>query len=81
MRVICCFTVCFLFCASNLFSQSRPDTLSYKPFIWKSEPPIDCPFAFIEFRWSDHLKYTDYNAEKFLFTKPNRILDFKIVQL
>ena len=44
MRVICCFTVCFLFCESNLFSQSRPDTLSYKPFIWKSKPPIDCPF-------------------------------------
>ena len=24
--------------------QLKPDTLSYKPFIWKSESPADCPF-------------------------------------
>ena len=22
----------------------KPDTLSYKPFVWVSEPPADCPF-------------------------------------
>ena len=22
----------------------KPDTLSYKPFIWKSDTPQDCPF-------------------------------------
>lgn len=25
-------------------SQVKPDTLTYKPFIWKSEPPAGCPF-------------------------------------
>ena len=26
------------------FSQVLPDTLTFKPFVWKSEPPPDCPF-------------------------------------
>ena len=36
----------FLLVSSHLpaFPQLRPDTLRYEPFIWKSEPPADCPF-------------------------------------
>jgi len=26
-------------------AQLKPDTLTYPPFVWKSEPPADCPFA------------------------------------
>jgi hypothetical protein len=25
-------------------SQVKPDTLRFKPFVWKSETPADCPF-------------------------------------
>jgi len=25
-------------------TQTGPDTLSFRPFVWKSEPPPDCPF-------------------------------------
>lgn len=30
---------------SILLAQPKPDTLSYSPFVWKSEPPSDCPFV------------------------------------
>jgi hypothetical protein len=29
---------------SFILSQVKPDTLSYKPYIWKSEIPANCPF-------------------------------------
>ncbi len=31
-----------------LFAQTKPDTLSFKPFVWTSEPPSDCPFKLSE---------------------------------
>ena len=35
----------FLFGNSALvISQVRPDSLSFKPFLWKSETPAGCPF-------------------------------------
>jgi hypothetical protein len=42
-------TCILLYCLSGLvstpaFSQVKPDTLRYDPFVWKSEPPADCPF-------------------------------------
>lgn len=33
-----------LFTEGNLIAQGNPDTLSYKSFIWKSDPPSGCPF-------------------------------------
>jgi hypothetical protein len=41
------FSVFVISICLNVQSQSvllKPDTLSYKPFIWKSEIPLDCPF-------------------------------------
>ena len=29
----------------TIFSQTKPDTLRFQPFEWKSEPPSDCPFT------------------------------------
>lgn len=40
-------TICiliFIGISGIVNSQVRPDTLTYKPFIWKSEPPSGCPF-------------------------------------
>ena len=31
-----------LFFSAN--AQLKPDTLTYQPFVWKSDPPADCPF-------------------------------------
>jgi hypothetical protein len=38
--------VCLLFFGSLAVvnSQVKPDTLSFKPFVWKSETPTNCPF-------------------------------------
>jgi len=49
MKFLNCFSFSGLlvFICLNVQSQSvslKPDTLSYKPFIWKSEIPSDCPF-------------------------------------
>ena len=41
-KLMSCF---FLFSNGLLFSQTIPDTLTYKPFEWHSEPPPDCPFT------------------------------------
>ena len=36
---------CLFFFASCLaFPQTKPDTVHFKPFIWMSEPPQNCPF-------------------------------------
>ncbi|MBE0653240.1 MAG: DUF4185 domain-containing protein [Bacteroidales bacterium] len=33
------------FCLNQtMFAQLNPDTLTYPGFVWKSEPPADCPF-------------------------------------
>ena len=37
-------TCLFLSLNGTLFSQTKPDTLRYKPFEWRSEAPSDCPF-------------------------------------
>jgi hypothetical protein len=40
-------TFLLLFLTSKGKAQSeliKPDTLTYKPFTWISEPPTDCPF-------------------------------------
>jgi len=34
-----------VFAGYSAFSQTKPDTLYFKPFIWMSEPPADCPFV------------------------------------
>lgn len=34
-----------IFLTQTLIAQLKPDTLKFKPFIWQSEPPLDCPFA------------------------------------
>ena len=38
--------ICLLFFGNPALvnSQVKPDTLSFKPFVWKSETPSDCPF-------------------------------------
>ena len=36
--------VCMHVNAKSQIQNIKPDTLSYKPFIWKSEAPKDCPF-------------------------------------
>ncbi|MBA7549009.1 hypothetical protein ES705_41477 [subsurface metagenome] len=43
IKLIFCSNV-FLIIGLSLFSQAKPDTLSFKPFVWKSETPSDCPF-------------------------------------
>jgi hypothetical protein len=40
-------------------SQVKPDTLQYKPFVWKSETPSDCPFP----------QSKEFNGVKFLGVK------------
>jgi hypothetical protein len=39
--------ICLLFFGNPalVISQEKPDTLSFKPFIWKSEIPAGCPFT------------------------------------
>jgi hypothetical protein len=47
MKKIECLFVLVLFLSIKGNAQIdyiKPDTLSYKPFIWISEPPADCPF-------------------------------------
>src|ERR1035437_6250224 len=39
--IILLMTICI---GSYTNGQLKPDTLTYKPFIWKSEAPADCPF-------------------------------------
>jgi hypothetical protein len=43
IKLILCSNV-YLLLGLSLFSQVKPDTLSFKPFVWKSETPSDCPF-------------------------------------
>jgi hypothetical protein len=43
LKLILCSNVFLLF-ALSLFSQVKPDTLNFKPFVWKTETPSDCPF-------------------------------------
>jgi len=52
--------VCLLLIIEEtLFAQVKPDTLSFMPFVWKSEPPADCPFE----------QSNDFNGIKFLGVK------------
>jgi len=38
-------TIFFLIvCTTSAITQMEPDSLTYKSFVWKSEPPADCPF-------------------------------------
>ena len=43
IKLFLCSNVFLLF-GLSLFSQVKPDTLSFKPFVWISETPSDCPF-------------------------------------
>src|SRR3989339_1238062 len=38
------FSCPLLVCSPILCAQLKPDTLHFKPFIWKSEIPFGCPF-------------------------------------
>lgn len=40
-----CFFCILVIAGCSAFSQTKPDTLHFKPFIWMSEPPADCPFV------------------------------------
>ncbi len=43
--VPCCFLLFLLVLNHHTaFTQVKPDTLRFEPFVWKSEPPADCPF-------------------------------------
>ncbi len=45
-NVVPCCILLFLLVSCHLpaSTQVTPDTLRYKSFVWKSEPPADCPF-------------------------------------
>ena len=43
-RLIAFATLLYVFNPYNANAQLKPDTLTYKPFIWTSEIPKDCPF-------------------------------------
>jgi hypothetical protein len=38
----CC--ILLLYNYTSAIAQAKPDTLSFKPFVWQSETPSDCPF-------------------------------------
>jgi hypothetical protein len=45
-KIVPCRLLLFLAVFYHLpaFTQVKPDTLRYGPFVWQSEPPVDCPF-------------------------------------
>ena len=43
-KIISLFLLILFFKIDLLKSQVKPDTLDFIPYIWKSEPPADCPF-------------------------------------
>jgi len=36
--------ILLLYNYTSVIAQAKPDTLSFKPFVWQSEAPSDCPF-------------------------------------
>lgn len=44
INILCFLTLLMSINAKAQIEFLKPETLSYKPFIWQSEPPVDCPF-------------------------------------
>ena len=44
VKIVILITFIMILTCFSTKAQLKPDTLRFKPFIWKSEPPLDCPF-------------------------------------